>query len=258
MTRPSIPTARRRSVRLLAATLAAVMALGSTTGWAQRERGDEHRGRGEGRGEWRGDGRAEGRAEGRSEAWREFRRDNGTREAPNGRVVPVVPPAGTVVRVLPPTAHAVPWAGTSYRHWNGVWYRPAPHGWAVVRPPIGVYVREIPWWATAVVIGGVSYWLINDVYYRERPDGYEVVSPPVPVAAPVEAGGLPRQFVYPRQGQSANQQASDEYECHRWAVGQSGFDPTAAATGTNVDHSRRDDYLRARGACLDGRGYTVK
>ena len=27
------------------------------------------------------------------------------------------------------------------------------------------------------------------------------------------------------------QQASDEYECHRWAVTQSGFDPSGAATG---------------------------
>ena len=36
-------------------------------------------------------------------------------------------------------------------------------------------------------------------------------------------------FVYPRNGQSADQQARDRYECHRSAVDQTGFDPTFTA-----------------------------
>ena len=32
-------------------------------------------------------------------------------------------------------------------------------------------------------------------------------------------------FVYPAKGQSPAQQQQDEYQCHQWAVGQTGFDP---------------------------------
>jgi len=58
----------------------------------------------------------------------------------------------------------------------------------------------------------------------------------------------------------AQQQASDEYECHRWAVAQTGFDPTGVATGqgTTAPATARNDYQRARTACLEGRGYTVR
>lgn len=33
-------------------------------------------------------------------------------------------------------------------------------------------------------------------------------------------------FAYPTKGQSAEQQKRDRYECHEWAVDQSGFDPS--------------------------------
>lgn len=33
-------------------------------------------------------------------------------------------------------------------------------------------------------------------------------------------------IAYPAQGQSADQQSRDRYECHVWAVQQSGFDPS--------------------------------
>lgn len=131
-------------------------------------------------------------------------------------------------------------------------------------------------------------------------------------------------FVYPAKGQSAQQQQSDESQCHGWAVQQSGFDPTrpppaqaasappTTATGTTPgagargairgavvgeivggdagtgaavgavagrSQSRHQNaaatqqaqqqqqanlqnqqamYGKARAACLEGRGYTVK
>jgi Glycine zipper len=34
-------------------------------------------------------------------------------------------------------------------------------------------------------------------------------------------------FIYPSKGQSPEQQNRDRYECHTWAVQQTGFDPTA-------------------------------
>jgi hypothetical protein len=137
-------------------------------------------------------------------------------------------------------------------------------------------------------------------------------------------------FIYPTKGQSPEQQNRDRYECHTWAVQQTGFDPTkpqaaqpapppqqapqggvvrgaargaavgavggaiagdagkgaaiGAATGGLIGGMRRRDqqaqqaqaqqqyaqqqqatlsqqqaeYNRALGACLEGRGYTVK
>jgi uncharacterized protein YcfJ len=35
-----------------------------------------------------------------------------------------------------------------------------------------------------------------------------------------------QQFVYPGKGQSPQQQQKDEFECHQWAVQQTGYDPT--------------------------------
>ena len=150
----------------------------------------------------------------------------------------------------------------------------------------------------------------------------------IPLVTAVIAGGallasaaLAQQYVYPAKGQSADQQKKDEYECHQWAVNQTGFDPTKApppaaapppktgadrgsgargaargavvgevvaddaSTGAAVGavaargQSRRDNkaeaqaagqqqqqasssqqagYSKARAACLDGRGYSVK
>lgn len=33
-------------------------------------------------------------------------------------------------------------------------------------------------------------------------------------------------YVYPEKGQSAEQQQKDQWECHQWAVKQTGFDPS--------------------------------
>lgn len=171
------------------------------------------------------------------------------------------PAPGAPVRVVPPGARWVVWGGVNYRFFDGVWYAPGRSGFVVVRPPIGLMIGELPPLATAITIAGIAYLYANGVYYRERPGmGYEVVSPPVDGVP--QATGPDRTYVYPRNGQSAQQQASDEYECHRWAVSQTGFDPTAAATSAVVSTvpspAQRSDYQRARTACLEGRGYTVR
>jgi hypothetical protein len=36
-------------------------------------------------------------------------------------------------------------------------------------------------------------------------------------------------YIYPERGQSPQQQQQDRYQCHTWAVQQTGFDPTMAA-----------------------------
>lgn len=57
------------------------------------------------------------------------------------------------------------------------------------------------------------------------------------VALLVVAGAAQAQvYVYPRSGQSAEQQQKDAAECQQWAKSQSGVDPNAAATGPDRGH----------------------
>ncbi|MHB8813272.1 MAG: glycine zipper 2TM domain-containing protein [Steroidobacteraceae bacterium] len=56
-------------------------------------------------------------------------------------------------------------------------------------------------------------------------------TPPAPPPPPPEAyAGPPPNttvYAYPQNGQSADQQSRDRYECSLWAVHQTGFDPSA-------------------------------
>jgi hypothetical protein len=77
-------------------------------------------------------------------------------------------------------------------------------------------------------------------------------APPTPSSdAPmIAAGGL---YVSPENGQTADQQAADRYQCYTWAVRESKFDPSSQAGRTDG----LEDYRRAMTACLQGRGYSV-
>ena len=70
-------------------------------------------------------------------------------------------------------------------------------------------------------------------------------------------GGSVRFTASPRNGQSLDQQARDQYDCYRFGVAQTGFDPmngSAPAAGKGS----QADFDRARAACFEGRGYNVK
>jgi OmpA family protein len=50
------------------------------------------------------------------------------------------------------------------------------------------------------------------------------------VAGGLLAGdALAQQFIYPKNNQTPDQQKKDEFDCHNWAVQQTGFDPIAAS-----------------------------
>jgi hypothetical protein len=55
-----------------------------------------------------------------------------------------------------------------------------------------------------------------------------VVAPPPPRTYAVPAPPPQKVFVYPSNGQSAEQTDRDRYECHVWAVQQTGVDPSRA------------------------------
>jgi opacity protein-like surface antigen len=66
-------------------------------------------------------------------------------------------------------------------------------------------------------------------------------------------------YIYPKNGQTLEQQWSDRYACHAWAKDQSGFDPTRQGMGTTPEQTtaHREQYRRAMTACLDAHGYSV-
>ncbi len=45
-------------------------------------------------------------------------------------------------------------------------------------------------------------------------------------------------YVYPKEGQSKDQQAQDEFQCYGWAKNESGFDPMAPPTATRPPPER--------------------
>jgi len=184
------------------------------------------------------------------------------------------PPRGQVVRTLPAGYRAYAFGGSRFYFNAGVWYAPGPYGFVVTRPPFGLFVTVLPPFYSTLWFGGVPYYYADDVYYQWRPDmsGYVVAAPPPgadqpagdapPVATPPGSPGAQGDdfFVYPRSGQTAEQQAADRYECHSWSKAQTGFDPTqpGGAVPGNQTAATRDQYQRALTACLEARGYSVK
>jgi hypothetical protein len=175
------------------------------------------------------------------------------------------PPIGAVRPNLPPSYRAYYRGGDRFYFDGGVWYAPRGPGFVIVRPPRGLVISVLPPYYSTVWFGGVPYYYADNVYYVAQPDqgGYSVVDPPdnadepsPPPDSPAPQGG--DLIIYPKNGQSKDQQAADQYECYNWAKGQTGFDPTQAGGGVsgNADQSR-NNYNRAMSACLQGRGYQV-
>ncbi|QLF91894.1 hypothetical protein HW090_01210 [Pseudomonas sp. ABC1] len=111
----------------------------------------------------------------------------------------------------------------------------------------------LPSAAREIWIGSTLYFLAAGTYYLWNADRktYVVASPPT--VASTEPANY-QVIAYPSNGQSSEQQARDRYECHSWAVGQSGFDPLSAAAASETAPTL---YRRAQVACLTGRGYSV-
>jgi len=197
-------------------------------------------------------------------------------------------PVGTVARTLPGEYRAYYHRGAPYYFSGGVWYAPRGPGFVVVTPPIGLGIAVLPPYYSTLWIGGAPYYYADNVYYTAAPDqnGYVVATPPA--APPPDDGGQgapppdgsgdpnaqgggsyaqappqaqsPSDFIiYPKQGQSKDQQAADQYECNNWSKGQTGFDPTEPNGGVAAQDADRahSNYDRAMAACLQGRGYQV-
>lgn len=172
------------------------------------------------------------------------------------------PRRGYMVRELPRGYRMFPYRHEKYFFIDGIWYRPGVSGFVVVTPPIGLTLSLLPPYYTTIWAGGVPYYYADGVYYRWLPqDRLYVVSEPPPDKEVVEDASIPKDlYVYPKKGQSPEQQDTDRYECHRWAVNQTGFDPTEPGGNVPAEQNaaRRAEYQRAMKACLEARDYSVQ
>lgn len=178
---------------------------------------------------------------------------------------------GTYYR--PPRVDGYRGGGNYYArpHWRGGYWNGRFWPRAYYRPHYVSFWPTLPSYYSTYWWGGVSYYYVDDLYYTWSPAryGYVVTAPP-PAAERVESGdadvesgaddagdsGSASIYVYPRNGQSEQQTADDRYECHQWAVSQTGFDPTTATPDTQTQGTAAD-YRRAIMACLDARGYSA-
>ena len=129
----------------------------------------------------------------------------------------------------------------------------------MVQPPYGIRVGYLPDYAREVWVGRSLLFLAAGAYYAYQPatQDYIVVQPPGtamhPVAQPVSQGY--DVVAWPMNGQSPAQVDQDRYDCYRWSVDQSHFDPARMtyAPAPSVVQA----YRQAQGNCLGSRGYQV-
>ena len=167
---------------------------------------------------------------------------------------------GYVVDRFPDRNYRVPYHGQDYFFSGGYWYRPQGPRYVVVAPPYGIRVHYLPDYAREVWVGGSLLFLAAGAYYayEQSTQQYVVVQPPTQVPAPQPApqGNGYDVVAYPANGQSPAQVQQDGYDCYRWAVQQSGFDPQAVTYAP--DPAVVQTYRQAQGNCLSSRGYQVQ
>jgi hypothetical protein len=172
------------------------------------------------------------------------------------------PPMGVRYKSLPPNHRRVSFHGLDYFFYDGAWYRPSGPEYIVVAPPVGLSVNFLPRYYTTIRVGNVPYYYADGVYYvwSEKRRAYVVTNPPPQNEVVEQSSTAERLFIYPKQDQSEQKQASDRYECHTWAKDESGFDPTLAGGGVPAEENvrLREQYNRAMKACLEARGYSVQ
>nr|WP_133751955.1 DUF6515 family protein [Pseudomonas sp. LP_7_YM] len=158
----------------------------------------------------------------------------------------------------------VPYRGNDYFYSGGYWYRPQGPRYVVIAPPRGVRVRYLPDYAQQVWLGSALFFLAAGTYYSyeqstneyivaEPPQGAQPVYSPQQIQQPADPYDV---AAYPGNGQTQQQVEQDRYDCYRYAVQQSNFDPAAATYQPAPDVV--GVYRQAMAGCYAGRGYSVQ
>jgi hypothetical protein len=164
---------------------------------------------------------------------------------------------GYVIDRFPDRNYRVPYRGQDYFYSGGYWYRPQGPRYVVVQPPRGIRTRYLPDYAREVWIGSSLFFLAAGAYYiyEANTRDYVVVEAPAANPQPQPQGNSFDVVAYPVNGQSPEQVNQDGYDCYRWAVQQSGFDPRTYTYPPAPEVVQT--YRRAQGDCLSSRGYQV-
>ncbi|WP_426134588.1 DUF6515 family protein [Pseudomonas sp. PWP3-1b2] len=165
---------------------------------------------------------------------------------------------GFIVDRFPDRNYRVPYRGQDYFYSGGYWYRPQGPRYVVVTPPYGIRVQTLPDYAREVWVGSTLFFVAAGAYYtyESTSQQYVVVQPPAQAPAPAPQSNGYDVVAYPANGQSPAQVQQDGYDCYRWAVQQSGFDPRTVTYAP--DPAVVQTYRQAQGNCLSSRGYQVQ
>jgi opacity protein-like surface antigen len=109
------------------------------------------------------------------------------------------------------------------------------------------------------LVAAVGLIFLNAAWVSVPAAAQNPAPPPTPPPAASAAMRVEGLNVYPKNGQTRDQEWADRYECDRWSKGQSGYDPALPGGGvsSNETASRHDQYRGALSACLQSHGYTV-
>ncbi len=171
----------------------------------------------------------------------------------------VEPPLGVVIPRPPARATYFEIAGKPYFYANDVFYRARADGsYEVVNDPQDEVSENAaaPSDSSSPAVASAAPTMVAAAAPSADESQTELTTRPDPdVAAPTTPGNPTQIAIHPRNGQSADQEAVDRYECYRFGVAQSGYDPLA----THGSASARNDpgFSRAQAECLEGRGYNV-
>ncbi len=84
--------------------------------------------------------------------------------------------------VLPRAHSRVKVAGLTYYYHKGIFYRPGPSGYVIVRAPLGAVVPDLPPACKTVRINGKTFYSHDNIFYQKKVRGYQVVTPPVVIS----------------------------------------------------------------------------
>lgn len=157
------------------------------------------------------------------------------------------------LKVLPKGAHRVHYRGKPYYYSGGRFYHHRNGLYVAITAPLGAIVPGLPPGYISFGVGPDRYFYHAGIYYRHGPAGYVVIEKPKQAdqALPSVSDKL---IIYPAAGQTDKQKSRDKYECHEWAMSETGYDPT----DLTADPLLKADYQRAISACLEARHYVVK
>ena len=122
-----------------------------------------------------------------------------------------------------------------YYYGGGAFYRPYGGSYVAGRGGFRRPRAQPPYGYVSFMVGDGRYFFGGGNYYLWEPRvrEYVVVDPPRGAEEPRRSAApetSTQVFAYPKQGQGEEQADRDRYDCHLWAVQQSGFDPANRAT----------------------------